>query len=106
MRRLLVVAAIAAAGCRPAEPKVQLPVSDSVYVHTMVALWKVATDSSIDSTARDSMRRQVLRDNRVTVQLLDSTSRLLAIQPVRANSLWARIDRQSARRNQATAVTP
>jgi hypothetical protein len=103
MNRMLAVCTLALtlAACPAADPHVDIGMTDTTFVKTMVGLWRVATDSSIDSTARDSARRQVLRLNQVTVEQLDAASKKLALEPVRANSLWARIDRQSVHRNPA-----
>jgi len=104
MKHALTLCALALllSACPPADPHVDIGMSDSTFVRTMVALWRVATDSSIDSTARDSARRQVLRQNSVTAEQLDAASKALAREPVRADSLWVRIDRQSVHRNAAS----
>jgi hypothetical protein len=103
MKRSLAICSLTLllSACPPSDPHVDIGMTDTTFVKTMVGLYRVATDSSIDSTARDSARRQVLRLNKVTTEQLDAASKALALEPVRANSLWARIDRQSVHRNAA-----
>ena len=88
--------------CPPSDPHVDLGMSDTTFVHTMVRLHAIAVDSQLDSLARDSARRTVLRDMKVTAQELDTAAVRLSREPKRAESLWFRIDRASRARNAAT----
>lgn len=94
--------ALLLAACPPADPHVALGMSDSTFVHTMVRLKQVAADSTIDELARDSSRKLVLRENNVTAGQMDAAARLLAQEPLRAESLWVRIERQAKPRNAAS----
>jgi hypothetical protein len=88
--------------CPAADPHVDLGMSDTTFVHTMVRLYAVAVDTLLDSLARDSARRTALRDMNVTPQQLDTAAFRLAREPKRAESLWSRIDRATKGRNPAT----
>ena len=88
--------------CPPSEPHVDLGISDSTFVRTLVRLRRISEDTLIDSLARDSSRRMVLREQRVTAAQLDSAARLLKLEPKRADTLWKTIDLEVARRQKAT----
>jgi hypothetical protein len=91
------VAAITEA-CPPSDPHVDIGMTDSTFVQTMVRLRRIAEDTLLDSLARDSARHMALRDSKVTVVQMDSAARLLAREPKRADTLWKTIDAQVARR--------
>ena len=76
--------------------------SDSTFVRTLVRLRRIAEDTLLDSVARDSSRRMILRDHRVTVAQLDSAARRLKLEPKRADTLWKTIDLEIARRQKGT----
>ena len=104
MRQFAVAVALAIAltACPAPDPHVDLGMSDSAFVKTMVRLHRVAVDSTIDQAARDSARHLVLNQQKVTAAQLEAAARALALEPVRAESLWTRIDRQAKPRNAAT----
>lgn len=79
-------------GCPPAEKKARLGMSDSVFVHSMIELRKVAGDTTMDQMMRDSMRTMILQRYKLTPAQLDTAARALAAQPARAESLWKLID--------------
>ncbi len=76
--------------------------SDSTFVRTLVRLRQLSEDTLLDSLARDSSRRVVLREQKVTVAQMDSAARLLRLEPKRADTLWKTIDLEVARRQKAT----
>jgi hypothetical protein len=78
--------------CPPADPVVNIGMTDSTFVKTMVRLRKVNADSTIDSLGKDSARKMVLRQQGVTVAKLDTAAKLLSIQPARAESIWKAIE--------------
>jgi hypothetical protein len=90
--------AIVLSACPAPDPHVDLGMSDSTFVRTVVRLRRIALDSSMDSISRDSARRMVLRDERVTSTLLDSAARILRFEPKRADTLWKTIEAQVTRR--------
>jgi len=92
---LVALAAIALAACPKEGRRADLGMTDTTFVHTMIRLHAVAVDSSLDSVARDSARRGVLRDNHVTVAQLDAAVESLSFDTRRAESLWTRIDRET-----------
>ncbi|HEX6536772.1 MAG TPA: hypothetical protein VF041_19450 [Gemmatimonadaceae bacterium] len=67
-------------------------VSDSTFVSTIVALRRIGADSSLDSMARDSARRTLLRDNGLTVERLEEAARSMAADPEHALAVWREID--------------
>ena len=95
MRRILVAAALAVvlSACPTEGRRAETGMTDTTFVHTMIRLHAVAVDSSLDSVARDSARRMVLRENHVTASQLDAAVESLAFDSKRAESLWSRIDR-------------
>ena len=68
----------------------------------MIRLRQLSEDTLLDSLARDSSRRVVLREQKVTVAQMDSAARLLRLEPKRADTLWKTIDLEVARRQKAT----
>ena len=83
------------AACPTEGRRADLGMSDTTFVHTMIRLHAVAVDSSLDSLARDSARRTVLRENHVTAVQLDAAVESLSLDSKRAESLWTRIDRDT-----------
>lgn len=69
-------------------------VSDSTFVATIVQLRRIGTDSSLDSTARDSARRMVLRQRGLTAARLEDVARSMASDPDHAIAVWRAIDEQ------------
>jgi len=98
----LAVMLVALPACPASDPHVDLGMTDTTFVRTMVRLHAVAVDSQLDSVARDSARRMVLRDMKVTAEQLDTAAMRLAREPTRAESLWTRIDRATKARNPAS----
>ena len=90
----ITAASLLLAACPPADPVVDIGMTDTLFVKTMVRLRKINGDSSIDSVGRDSARRTVLRQQGVTVGRLDTAAKLLAGQPARAESVWKAIEEQ------------
>ncbi len=78
--------------CPPTEKKARLGMSDSVFVHSMIELRKVASDTTMDDMLRDSTRRLILQRYHLTPEQLDTAARALAAQPARAESLWKLVD--------------
>jgi hypothetical protein len=78
--------------CPPSEEKARLGMSDSVFVHSMIELRKVAQDTTMDALMRDSTRSMILRRYALTPEQLDAAARALSAQPARAESLWKLID--------------
>src|SRR5919204_2789636 len=99
MRRvetLAVTAAfVAALGC--SRPTTQPEVSDSTFVTVMSELRRIETDTSMDSTMRDSMRKVTLRRRRLTPETLERAARALAGDPERAVAVWRSIERHNSK---------
>src|SRR5918912_1104497 len=98
MRRaesVLPIAALLAALAGPAcsRPTTQPEVSDSTFVAVMSELRRIETDTSMDSTMRDSMRKVTLRRRRLTPETLERAARALASEPERAVAVWKSIER-------------
>jgi hypothetical protein len=90
----ITAACLLLAACPPSEPVVDIGMTDTLFVKTMVRLRKINGDSSIDSLGRDSARKLVLRQQGVTVARLDTAAKLLSKQPARAESVWKAIEEQ------------
>lgn len=67
-------------------------VDDSTFVRTIVELRRIGADSSLDSMARDSARRTLLRHRGVTTRQLEDAARAMAADPDRAIAIWRTID--------------
>lgn len=100
---LLALAALSLTACPKFDRRANIGMTDTTFVHTMIRLHAVAVDSSLDSLARDSARRTVLRENHVTADQLDAAVESLSFDVKRAESLWTRIDRAT---KPAPAPTP
>jgi len=94
------------AGCPAADRPVDIGMSDSTFVRTLVRLRRVGEDTALDSLAKDSVRKVVLRQQKVTVEQLDAAAKALAAQPKRADTLWQTIENQVARRQPGTPQRP
>ena len=103
---IVIVVVVVAAGCPAADRPVDLGMSDSTFVRTLVRLRRVAEDTALDSLAKDSARKVVLRNQKVTVEQLDSAAKALAAQPRRADTLWQTIENQMARRQPGAPPVP
>ena len=108
MRRAAFIAMIAVglAACPRTDRRSDIGMSDTTFVHTMLRLHAVAVDSSLDSLARDSARRMVLRENHVTAEQLDAAVESLAFDTKRAESLWTRIDRDVKKKGPPPPAAP
>ena len=93
-------------GCPSAARSVDIGMSDSTFVRTLVRLRKVGEDTALDSVAKDSVRKVVLSQSKVTVEQLDAAAKALAAQPSRADTLWQIIEGQVARRQMDRPVRP
>jgi hypothetical protein len=94
------------AACPAADRPVNIGMSDSTFVRTIVRLRRVGEDTALDSLAKDSVRQVVLRQQKVTVEQLDAAAKALAAQPRRADTLWQTIENQVARRQPGTPQKP
>lgn len=83
-------------------------VNDSTFVNTIVELRRIGADSSLDSTARDSARRALLRRRGLTARQLEDAARAMAANPDRAIAIWRAIDDHinDAKRPAAKRTTP
>jgi hypothetical protein len=97
---LLIVLLLAA--CPAGEPRIDIGMTDSTFVHTMVRLRKVDQDSTLDSLARDSARRMVLRTEKVSPERMEAAAKALAEQPTRAEKVWKTIEDQLIKSQRAT----
>jgi hypothetical protein len=86
----LIAAFLAALAC--SRPTTQPEVSDSTFVVVMSELRRIETDTSLDSTMRDSMRKVTLRRRSLTPERLERAARALADEPERAVAVWKSID--------------
>jgi hypothetical protein len=93
-------------GCPAADRPVDIGMSDSTFVRTIVRLRRVGEDTALDSLAKDSVRRVVLRQQKVTVDQLDAAAKALSAQPKRADTLWQTIENQVARRQPGASPKP
>jgi len=103
---LLTMLAVGLAACPRTDRRADLGMSDTTFVHTMLRLHAVAVDSSLDSLARDSARKMVLRENHVTAEQLDAAVESLAFDSKRAESLWTRIDRDVKKKGPPPPAAP
>src|SRR5919205_650888 len=87
----LIAASVAALGC--SRPTTQPEVSDSTFVAVMRELRRIETDTSMDSTMRDSIRKVTLRRRKLTPEALERAARGLASEPERAVAVWKSIER-------------
>jgi hypothetical protein len=87
----LIAASLTALGC--SRPTTQPEVSDSTFVAVMSELRRIETDTSLDSTMRDSMRKVTLRQRSLTPEALERAARALANEPERAVAVWRSIER-------------
>ena len=104
---LLLVLVIA--GCK--RDRAAPGVNDSTYVASMVALYRVAVDTMLDSAGRAAARRSVLQQRGLTPEQLERWARELARDPQRAASVSAEISRrvipyESSRRPNAGVPVP
>jgi hypothetical protein len=108
MRRAALIAMLAAglAACPRTDRRADIGMTDTTFVHTMLRLHAVAVDSSLDSLARDSARKMVLRENHVTAAQLDAAVESLAFDSRRAESLWSRIDRETKKKGPTPLGAP
>lgn len=81
-------------------------VPDSTFVATMVQLREVHGDSVLDSVAKDSARREVLRAHGLSANELERAARALAANPSHALAVFKEIDRRSTGRPAPTAPEP
>jgi hypothetical protein len=82
---------LAALGC--SRPATQPEVSDSTFVAVMSELRRIQTDTSMDSTMRDSIRKVTLRRRKLTPEAFERAARGLATEPERAVAVWKSIER-------------
>lgn len=87
---LLIVAVLAGAACTDTRLPTSL-VDDSTFVRTMVALQRLADDTTIDSVMRDSSRHVILRREGLTADALVQAARDLAYDPDHAERVWTAI---------------
>jgi hypothetical protein len=80
------------AGCK--RDGVATGVSDSTYIASMVALLRVAGDSTLDSARRAAARRSVLQQRGLTPEQLERWARGLARDPQRATDVASEINRK------------
>lgn len=95
MRQLAIALALAAqaalaVGCGRGD--IVAGVSDSTFVHTMVALRQLPVGSTLDTAARARSRDSILQAHGVTAAQLESAAARLADQPERAAQLWRVIE--------------
>ncbi len=85
-----------------------LGMPDSTFVATLSELRRVVTDSSLDVTMADSMRRMILRRHKVTSAKLETAAHILAQSPTRASDLWRQVEsiRASPRASAGTRPAP
>ena len=77
--------------------------SDSTFVATMTELRRIETDPAMDSTARDSARTAILRQNGITPAELEQEARAMANDPERALGVWRAIERRAEGERAPTA---
>jgi hypothetical protein len=102
--RLLCLAGLALIGvlaCQPAERGGV--VSDSTFIAAMAALRRIGADTLMDSTARDSARKVVLRRYRLTPERLEQAARALADDPDHALAVWRAIEERQRGKRPLTA---
>jgi hypothetical protein len=87
---VLAVAMLSATACGRGE--IVTGVTDSTFVHAMVALRRLPTGIPGDSAWRIRQRDSIFREFRVTPAQLESAAVRLSSQPGRAAALWRRID--------------
>src|SRR5919108_920050 len=87
----LIATSLIALGC--SRPATQPEVGDSTFVAVMSELRRIETDTSLDSTMRDSMRKVTLRQRNLTPAALERAARALADEPERAVAVWRSIER-------------
>lgn len=80
------------AGCK--RDKAAPGVNDSTYVASMVALYRIAVDTMLDSAGRAAARRTVLQQRGLTPDQLERWARELATDPQRAANVSGEISRR------------
>lgn len=86
---LAIVCLLTATGCR--RDRVFTEMSDSTYIHTMVALRKLPIGPA-DTTARARQRDSILSAFGVTAAQLESVAVRLAADPARATAIYRAIE--------------
>jgi hypothetical protein len=69
-------------------------VSDSAYVATVASLYRVNTDTSLDSARRVAARRRVLQQQGLTAAALERAAADIADDPDRAAAIATAIERR------------
>lgn len=91
---IALLAALAAAACKPAPA--DLGMSDSAYVQVMAELRVVADQPNVDKGLRAQRRAAVFRKHGVDAARLERIAAELEREPQRAADLWRRIDDKAA----------
>jgi hypothetical protein len=90
IHRLLLI--LVFAGCTG--DKAAPGVNDSTYIASMVALYRVALDTTLDSAGRVAARRSVLQQRGLTSDQLERWARGLARDPKHATDVASEISRK------------